>query len=159
MSEQLAAVVTGGGSGIGAATVAALARDGFRVAVLDRNGAAAEQVARAAGSEHLGWQVDVTDEQAVKQAFAVVDARFGRLDALVTCAGIVDTTPYFELSPETFQRVYAINVIGTYLAIREAAQVMRHGGRVCTIASISGIRGGGFLARPPTRPAKAPYSL
>jgi NAD(P)-dependent dehydrogenase (short-subunit alcohol dehydrogenase family) len=145
MSEQLAAVVTGGGSGIGAATVAALARDGFRVAVFDRNGAAAETVRQAAGSQHIACQVDVTDEQAVKQAFAAVQAGFGRLDALVTCAGVVDTTPFFDLTPEMFQRVYAVNVIGTYLAMREAAQIMHQGGRICTIASISGVRGGGFL--------------
>src|ERR1700685_3539548 len=98
MAEQLAAVVTGGGSGIGAATVRLLARDGFRVAVFDRNGDAAQQVARAAGSNHLARAVDVTDEAAMRAAFAEVDAAFGRLDALVTCAGIVDMTPFFDLT-------------------------------------------------------------
>jgi NAD(P)-dependent dehydrogenase (short-subunit alcohol dehydrogenase family) len=145
MERQLTAVVTGGGSGIGAATVAVLARDGFRVAVLDRDAGAAAQVARETGPAHVSCAADVADEGSLAAAFQGVAAAFGRLDALVTCAGVVDTTPFFDLTPAVFQRVYAVNVVGTYLSIRKAAAHMKPGARICTIASISGVRGGGFL--------------
>ena len=145
MAQTLTAVVTGGGSGIGAATAQLLARDGFRVAVLDRDGAAAERVARELGSGNVGVAVDVADDAAQAAAFKTVAASFDHIDALVTCAGVVDTTGFFDLTPAVFQRVYAVNVVGTYLSIREAAGRMRSGARICTIASISGVRGGGFL--------------
>ena len=142
--EAKIAVVTGAGSGIGAATVAVLARQGFRVAGLDRDGAAAERVARQAGRDHLALALDVADEAAAVAAFAEIAQRLGRVDALATCAGILDTTPFLEVSVATFRRLYDVNVIGTFLAIREAARHMPRGGRVCTVASIAGLRGGGL---------------
>jgi NAD(P)-dependent dehydrogenase (short-subunit alcohol dehydrogenase family) len=138
------AVVTGAGSGIGAATVAALAREGFSVACLDREGEAAKRVAHAAGEHHLALTVDVADESAVVAAFDEVAKAMGAVDALATCAGILDTTPFLEVSVATFRRIYDVNVIGTFLAIREAARRMPRGGRICTVASIAGLRGGGL---------------
>jgi NAD(P)-dependent dehydrogenase (short-subunit alcohol dehydrogenase family) len=67
------------------------------------------------------------------------------MDGLATCAGIVDRTPFMEATSETFARVYAVNVTGTFLCMREAARHMAPGGRICAVASISGLRGGGFL--------------
>jgi NAD(P)-dependent dehydrogenase (short-subunit alcohol dehydrogenase family) len=138
------AIVTGAGSGIGAATVPVLARDGFRVACLDRDGAAAERVAHAAGQAHLALTLDVADEAGVVAAFAEIAGRLGRIDALATCAGILDITPFMEVSVATFRRVYDVNVIGTFLSIREAAKHMPRGGRICTVASVAGLRGGGI---------------
>lgn len=138
------AVVTGGASGIGAATVATLARNGFRIACLDRNGMAAERVARSAGAEHMAITVDVADEAAMIAAFQTVMAKLGRVDALATCAGILDTTPFMDVTVASFRRIHDVNVIGTFLAIREAARHMTPGGRICTVASVAGLRGGGL---------------
>jgi NAD(P)-dependent dehydrogenase (short-subunit alcohol dehydrogenase family) len=138
------AVVTGAGSGIGAATVPLLARDGFRVACLDRDGTAAERVARQAGEGHIALTLDVADEAAVVAAFAAIAQRIGPIDALATCAGILDTTPFMEVPVATFRRIYEVNVIGTYLSIREAAKHMPRGARICTVSSVAGLRGGGI---------------
>jgi NAD(P)-dependent dehydrogenase (short-subunit alcohol dehydrogenase family) len=142
------AAVTGAGSGIGAATARLLARDGYRVACLDRDEAAARRIVDELGGAaagHLMQAVDVADEAAVSRVFTDIAAAFGRLDGLATCAGIADTTPFLDLSAETFRRVYDVNVVGTFLCIREAALRMTRGGRICTISSVAGLRGGGVL--------------
>jgi NAD(P)-dependent dehydrogenase (short-subunit alcohol dehydrogenase family) len=137
------AVVTGGASGIGKATCEVLAREGFRVAVADCDAAGAGAVAREIGG--IGFGVDVADEASVIALFDAVMAAFGgRLDTLATPAGIADTTPFLELDVATFRRVNDINVIGTFLCVREAAKRMRPGGRICTVASVAGKRGGGL---------------
>ncbi|HXY99496.1 MAG TPA: SDR family NAD(P)-dependent oxidoreductase [Stellaceae bacterium] len=138
------AIVTGAGSGIGAATAAVLARAGWRIACLDRDGDGAERVARAAGAQHLARAVDVADEAAMTAVFAELAGIWGGIDALATCAGILDTTPFLAVPVATFRRLYEVNVIGTYLAIREAARHMPRGGRICTVASVAGLRGGGL---------------
>lgn len=141
--ERRTALVTGGGAGIGKATCEVLARDGFRVAVADRDRSAAEAVARAI--DGAVFTCDVADEASVERLFDdVLDAFGGRLDALATPAGIADTTPFLKLDAATFARVYAINVIGTFLCVREAGRRMQPGGRICTVASVAGKRGGGL---------------
>ncbi len=137
------AIVTGGASGIGKATCEVLAREGYRVAVLDRDELGAHAVADAIGGE--AFALDVTDERAVTSVFErATTALGGRLDALTTPAGIVDVTPLLELDAATFLRVFQVNVIGTFLAIREAVKYMQPGARICTVSSIAGKRGGGL---------------
>jgi NAD(P)-dependent dehydrogenase (short-subunit alcohol dehydrogenase family) len=120
-----------------------LCKEGYRVAVADRDKAGAEDVAH-----HLdgyAFEVDVADEASVVAMFEGALAVFGgTLDALATPAGIADTTPFMELTVDTFRRVNDINVIGTFLCVREAAKHMRAGGRICTVASVAGKRGGGL---------------
>ena len=142
-ARRPSAIVTGAGSGIGAATAAVLADAGWRIACLDRDGAAAERVARQAGAGHLARAVDVAEEAAMVAAFAEIAALLGGVDALAACAGLHDTTPFMELSVATFRRLNDVNVVGTYLAIREAAKHMPRGGRICTVTSVAGLRGGG----------------
>jgi NAD(P)-dependent dehydrogenase (short-subunit alcohol dehydrogenase family) len=144
MQTRPIAIVTGAGSGIGAASAAVLAREGFRVACLDKDGAAAERVARAAGEGHFARPLDVAEEPAVVAVFAEIAQREGSIAALATCAGILDTTPFMEVSVASFRRLYDVNVIGTFLAMREAAKYMGRGGRICTVASVAGLRGGGL---------------
>jgi len=137
------AIVTGGSSGIGKATCEVLARDGYRVAVFDRDELGAHAVADAIGGS--AFVCDVTDERAVVNAFErALEALGDRLDALATPAGIVDTTPFLELDAAAFLRVYQVNVIGTFLCMREAAKRMQPGARICTVASVAGKRGGGL---------------
>jgi 3-oxoacyl-[acyl-carrier protein] reductase len=136
-------VVTGGASGIGKATCELLCRDGYRVVVADRDLAGATAVANHIDGHAV--QVDVADEASVAALFDEAVRYFGgTLDALATPAGIADLTPFMELDAATFRRVHDINVVGTFLCIREAAKHMREGGRICTVASVAGKRGGGL---------------
>lgn len=143
-SGRQVAVVTGAASGIGAATVRTLIRDGFDVACLDRNVAALSALQREIGERHRTFSVELCDENAIVACFQAIAQWHGRVDALATCAGIVDTTPYASLTAQRFLEVLNVNLLGTFLPVREAAAVMRPGSRICTVASVAGIRGGGL---------------
>lgn len=132
--------VTGAGSGIGAATAKLLIARGWQVVCLDRDPAAARKVAGSAPV--IG--VDVADEAAVIDAFKAVKETLGGLDALATCAGIFETTPFFEITADIYRRIHEVNVIGTFLCMREGAKMMEAGARICTVASVAGLRGGGL---------------
>jgi NAD(P)-dependent dehydrogenase (short-subunit alcohol dehydrogenase family) len=137
------AAVTGAASGIGAATARRLLADGWQVACLDRNLAGARTTA---GENGVAIEIDVADETSTTRAFAEAGAAFGGLDALVTAAGVIETTPFLETTPAQFRRLFDINVIGTFLSVREAAKQMRKGARICIVASISSYTGGGYVA-------------
>lgn len=130
--------VTGSASGIGAATAMLLAQQGWRVVWLDRNPPAEP------AADRISIRLDVADEAAVCAAFASIREQLGGLDALVTCAGLYETTPFFETTAAIFSRILAVNVTGTFLCIREAARMMQRGARICTVSSVAGIRGGGL---------------
>jgi 3-oxoacyl-[acyl-carrier protein] reductase len=136
--------VTGAASGIGAATARLLQSQGWRVACLDRNLAGARATA---GQSGIGVEVDVADERSVVSAFRQVSAALGGLDGLVTAAGVINTTPFFETTVAEFRQLFDINVIGSFLSVREAAQHMERGARICMVASISSYTGGGYVAK------------
>jgi NAD(P)-dependent dehydrogenase (short-subunit alcohol dehydrogenase family) len=121
------ALVTGGGSGLGAATARALARRGVRVGVLDLDAAAA---ARVAGATHgLALAADVTDAAAVAAAVARAAAAHGPARLLVACAGIAPAARTVDREgrphdPALFARVMAVNVLGTVHAATQAAAGM-----------------------------------
>ena len=142
------AIVTGSASGIGAATVLELARQGYRTVGIDVNGdgaqATAIEAAKINALMHTAFTADVANEAQLIEAFEQALTFLTHLDVLVTSAGVGETTPFMDLSVATFRAVYDINVIGTFLCIREAAKRMRRGGRICTIASVAGLRGGGL---------------
>ncbi|MFN0162759.1 MAG: SDR family NAD(P)-dependent oxidoreductase [Burkholderiales bacterium] len=141
------AIVTGAASGIGAATMVELARRGFDVACLDINaagGRASVEAAAREGGRHAFVEVEVADEPGLVRAFGDAVGQLGGLDALVTAAGVGDMVPFMELDAATFRRVHDVNVVGTFLCMREAAKVMPRGGRICTVASVAGLRGGGL---------------
>ena len=142
------AIVTGAASGIGAATVLELARQGYCTVGIDIALAGARATAREAtqlnSERHHAIHADVTDEPRLIEAFDEALAFLGRLDVLVTSAGVGETTPFMDLTVETFRAVNEVNVIGTFVCIREAALRMQPGARICTVASVAGIRGGGL---------------
>jgi NAD(P)-dependent dehydrogenase (short-subunit alcohol dehydrogenase family) len=129
------AVVTGGASGIGRVVAEAFAAVGARVAIFD-----------VAASEGV-YRVDVADEAQVREAFADVVVRHGRLDVLFNNAGIAIRRPTTELALEDWNRVVAVNLTGVFLCAREAARHMLaggRGGRIVNTASIMGFSGGGL---------------
>ena len=129
--------VTGAARGIGAATARLLMQRGWRVACLDRDLDAARQIA----GDHPAIAVDVAEEESVIGAFAKVREALGGLDGLATCAGIFETTPFFETTAKTFRRVHDVNVIGTFLPARGGRDDAARG-RICTVASVAGLRAG-----------------
>ncbi|MBN9507895.1 MAG: SDR family NAD(P)-dependent oxidoreductase [Alphaproteobacteria bacterium] len=122
----MAAVVTGGGSGLGAATAAALATAGARVAVLDRNEAAAAGVAERIGG--VAVACDVTDAASAEAALAAAAAAQGPARMLVNCAGIATAGRIVgregPLALEAFAAVVQVNLIGTFNLLRLAAAAM-----------------------------------
>jgi NAD(P)-dependent dehydrogenase (short-subunit alcohol dehydrogenase family) len=139
-------LVTGGSRGIGAAVAQRAAAAGYRVAVnYAADGEAAMKVVakiEADGGEAFAIRGDVGDEANVMAMFAAVDQRFGRLDALVNNAGIVDRKSRVEdMSLDRLARMMRINVIGPMLCAREAVKRMstRNGGRGGAIVNISSI--------------------
>ena len=145
---QRKAIVTGSASGIGAATVLALAEQGYDTVGIDCHLAGAfatSQAASALGGKHHALLADVADEPQLVAAMAQAVQFLGALDALATCAGVTESSAFMDLSAKEFRATYDINVIGTFVAIREAAKHMQAGGRICTVASVAGLRGGGLL--------------
>lgn len=139
-----AVLVTGASRGIGAATALRAAQDGWAVAVnYTRDAAAAQAVVDrivAGGGAAFAVQADVADEPQVLAMFAQVDEHFGRLDALVNNAGVVDSTQRVdEMSLQRLKRMFDINVIGSFLCAREAVRRMstRHGGAGGAIVNVS----------------------
>jgi NAD(P)-dependent dehydrogenase (short-subunit alcohol dehydrogenase family) len=141
-----AAVVTGGGAGIGRAAALLLAAAGASVAVFDKNGAKAKDVAdeiAAAGGRASAHAVDVTDEAALEGAFAEAGETAGRLDVLVNNAGIAIRRPATQLSLADWNQVIGVNLTGMFLAARIAARHMcERGGVIVNTASIMGLSGG-----------------
>ncbi|WP_019657801.1 SDR family oxidoreductase [Variovorax atrisoli] len=137
-------LITGGGRGIGAATALLAASRGYAVAVnYATNSLAADEVVRTIrdnGGNAMAVQADVGDEAQVLAMFRKVDARFGRLTGLVNNAGVVDVTARVdEMSFARLERMFRINVIGSFICAREAVRRMstRYGGSGGAIVNIS----------------------
>lgn len=137
-------LITGGSRGIGAATALAAARAGYAVAVnFRRNAAAAQAVVdeiEAQGGQALALRADVTQEEDVLALFAAIDTAWGRLDALVNNAGIVDVGCRVDaMGVARLKRMFETNVVGSFICAREAVLRMstRHGGRGGTIVNVS----------------------
>lgn len=135
------ALVTGGASGIGRASCARLARDGWRLAVLDLDGDAATA---AAGDDGLGLAADVADAGAVEAAVGRVLDGFGRVDLLFNNAGITGTQKAgrcHDTPVEEWDRVLGVNLRGPFLVTRAVLPVMlaRGGGHVINLVSIAGM--------------------
>ena len=139
------ALVTGAGSGIGAAIAHRYARAGARVAVLSRTAEEVERVAqeiRAGGGEAMAVTADVSDAAAMERAVAEVVERWGGLHVVVANAGVNGVwAPIDELAPDEFARTISINLGGTFHTIKYAApHLKRRGGSVVVVASINGTR-------------------
>ena len=151
MSERKVALVTGAGMGIGNAIAQRLARDGFAVAVNDISTDVADAAAaelRSAGATAAGVQADVSDRE---QVFAMVDkvvAELGRLDVMVSNAGIVQVDPILAITEADFDKLFAINVKGVLWCAQAAAQQMiaqGEGGKIINAASSASHRSNAVL--------------
>ncbi|MEJ4043231.1 SDR family NAD(P)-dependent oxidoreductase [Erwinia sp. SLM-02] len=119
------AIVTGGASGIGAATVQRLASEGAAVVIADLNETAGKQLEKrlnGEGHQSLFFKINVTDAQQNQQLIAQAVARFGRLDIVFANAGIADDAPADKLSVDSWQRTIDINLTGVFLLDKAAIE-------------------------------------
>ena len=146
-------LVTGGSRGIGAATALLAAQRGYAVAVnYTTNSLAADEVVRqirAQGGNAITVQADVGDETQVMAMFQKIDAKLGRLTALVNNAGVVDVAARVdEMSVTRLKRMFDINVLGSFVCAREAVKRMStrfggSGGAIVNVSSAAARLGGG----------------
>jgi NAD(P)-dependent dehydrogenase (short-subunit alcohol dehydrogenase family) len=144
--EKKVAVVTGAGSGIGAAIARVFARQRARVVVLDRDEAAARQTADGiggAGGQAAAIACDVADGGQVRRAFDRILAEQDRVDILVNNAGVAHVGTIERTTEAEFDRLYAVNVKGVYLCARAAVPIMirQGGGVILNMASIASLIG------------------
>lgn len=158
MTDRKKALVTGGATGIGRSAVLALARAGFDIAINYGSSAkAAEAVAQEAqdlGAATMTLQCDVSDDAAVRQMLATIDAAWGHLDTLVNNAGTTANWKVKDLESlqmDEWDRTFAVNVRGTFQVSRAAVPLLKKGTEPCIVntASIVGMRPG---------PQPLPYS-
>lgn len=146
-----AAVVTGGGRGIGAAVAASLAAAGAAVLVAARSKAQVEAVAgelTAKGGRVVAATCDVTDPVSVQALAQGAQRRLGRVDILVNNAGMAHSAPLQKITLDDWNRLFAVNATGTFLCSQAflPGMVERQWGRVVNIASIAGLAGGQYIA-------------
>jgi 3-oxoacyl-[acyl-carrier protein] reductase len=151
-AEAPVAVVTGGATGVGAATAIALAKRGYRIAInYSRSAKEAEEtvaVCKDAGADAIAVQGDVADDAACRAIVEAAVKRFARVDALVNSAGTTQFVPLSDLDgqqAEDFHKVYAVNLIGPYQMARAAAPHMRRGGvgAIVNVSSVGSLNGNG----------------
>ena len=151
MSERLAgkvAIVTGGGGGIGGATVELFHREGAAVAVVDSDKAAARRVADAvdpSGERVLAIGADLTSEPVAERVVGQAVERFGRLDVLVNAAGVRLYGPITDATPESWSWILGVNLLGAAYCSKFAVPAMARGGggSIVHVSSTNGV-----VARP-----------
>ena len=141
--QDLKCLVTGGGSGIGAATVKRFAAEGAEVCILDRDLPTAQTLAAELGQDHFAVELDVRHEPAVEQAAAEVYARWGYIDVLVNNAGSELNKTYNETTVEEWDKVLDTDLKGPWLLCKHfvPGMVRRGSGSVINISSLNGLVG------------------
>ena len=140
------AIITGAGRGVGKATARRFAREGARVFLFSRTPGTLDETATAIareGGQVLSMAGDVSREEDVRALFQRAMDAYGRVDILVNCAGIVLVRPFVDMDAETWDRVIAVNLRGTFLCCRQAFRVMmaQQSGVIINLSSLSGIKG------------------
>ena len=157
------AVVTGSGSprGIGRETIMELAKRGASLVVADMNYEGAKAVAAEAAEKYhvqaLAVEVNITDETSVKAMYDTIDKTFHRLDILVNNAGITQPKATEDMTVDDFMKIITVNMLGTFLCSKYAVPLMKknHYGRIVSLSSVSGKRGGGVYGGSHYSAAKA----
>ncbi|CTQ43910.1 L-iditol 2-dehydrogenase [Roseibium aggregatum] len=142
--EGKSALITGSARGIGKAFAARFAEEGARVAIADINLAGAEAAASEIGPNAYAVQLDVTDQSSIDAAISAVEQKTGGLDILVNNAALFDLAPIVEITRDSYQRLFDINVSGTLFMMQAAAKSMirrGQGGKIINMASQAGRRG------------------
>jgi NAD(P)-dependent dehydrogenase (short-subunit alcohol dehydrogenase family) len=145
--QDLHAVVTGGGRGIGAAIAEGLATQGARVTVMGRTASALESMSQSLhdkfGTSAHAEVCDVAVQDDVRRAFAGAIDRHGPVHILINNAGQADAAPFAEISLASWDRILAVNMTGAFLCTQQVlpAMVAAGSGRIVNIASTAGLKG------------------
>jgi NAD(P)-dependent dehydrogenase (short-subunit alcohol dehydrogenase family) len=142
--EGKSALITGAARGIGAAFAEAYVAEGATVAIGDINVARAEETARSIGPSAYAVSLDVTSQASIDAAVAEVEAKAGGIDILVNNAALFDMAPFTEITRESYDRLFAINVGGVLFTMQAVARSMIRrgkGGKIINMASQAGRRG------------------
>ncbi len=141
-------LITGGASGIGAATVARFLEEGSRVVVLDRDEAGCRRIRQEQPTLSGTIAADVSDAGAVARAFAKLDDLWQGLDVLINNAGISIRHNFMDITPEEWQRILATNLNGVFYVAQQAARRMLAGGGgvIINMGSTNGLTGQPFYA-------------
>jgi NAD(P)-dependent dehydrogenase (short-subunit alcohol dehydrogenase family) len=132
-------LITGAGTGIGAITARLLGSKGARIAILDRDGKAAQAAASSLGEDRgLAAAGDVADAQAVATVLDAMTARWGGIDDLVNNAGTWDHGALLELSLERWKRVFNVNLFAPIAIANAAVRLMGSGGSIVNVSSVLG---------------------
>lgn len=156
-------IVTGGALGIGRATCLLSAREGAKIAitdVLDSEGAQLANEITASGGAAQYWHLDVSSEKEVRDVFAKIHERFGKIDVLVNNAGIAGTNkPTHEVSEQDWDKLMAVNVKGVFFCTKHAVPYMKAAGHgsIINLSSIYGMIGAGD--NPPYHASKGAVRL
>lgn len=145
------AVITGGNSGVGAATAKLFAAEGATVVITARREAALNDVAeeiRNAGGNVLAVATDISKDGDPERLMDIVMEQFGKIDILINNAGVLEEglKPIDRYTDEDLDKIYAINQKGTMSMIRSATQRMEAGASIVNVASVAGVNGGGGAA-------------
>ena len=149
--EGLVAVVTGGGSGIGAAVAHGLAGEGAAVIVAARRTDRIERVAieiRGLGGKAWAVHCDVTDAASVNDLARAAARHAGTVDILINNAGVAHSAPLAKTTLDDWNRVLAVNATGTFLCTRAfmSGMLERKRGAIVNVASVAGLEGGRYIA-------------
>jgi 3-oxoacyl-[acyl-carrier protein] reductase len=141
------AIVTGGSRGIGLAIAQAFAKDGMNVGILSVRAESAKTAAQHladSGYPCKGVACDVSDVESVHSALKTVVSRFGGIDVVVNCAGILDVSSIPDMSPQHWDEIMAVNLKGTFLVVQQAMPYLQksRAPRVVNISSNAGRMGG-----------------
>lgn len=137
------AIVTGAGGGLGMPIVELLVKEGAKVAMWDIKTIDINKVLETSISKIKTWQVDVTNEENVKNTFDLVAKEWGRIDILVNCAGIFKHKKIDEMTVEDFESVLKVNLTGTFITCKYVIPHMKKigKGKIVNIASLAGRTG------------------
>lgn len=138
------ALITGGARGIGRAIGEGYAREGATVCIADLDRAECEAVAREIGREAFGLALDVTKPDQIAAVVAEVERRAGGIDILVNNAAVFDLAPIEEITEQSYDRIFAVNVKGLLFTMQAVAKSMiarGRGGKIINMASQAGRRG------------------
>ena len=122
-------IITGGTRGIGFATVEAFLSDGYQVVLYgSRQETVDKALAKLEGKAVEGRWTSLTDEEAIKKDFKEIAKKYGSLDALVSVAGISESTPFMNYTKDLFEKVIQLNVVAPYVCAQAAAEIMKEQG-------------------------------
>lgn len=143
------ALITGSARGIGRAFAEAYVREGATVAIADINLERATETAKAIGDQAYAVHLDVTNQASIDAAIKAVEERTGGLDILINNAALFDLAPIVEITRESYDRLFSINVAGSLFMLQAAAKSMiarGKGGKIINMASQAGRRGEALVA-------------